>query len=178
MGDHDRQVESGVYPLTAANILLTSNGNVKTKKWCTPKSNTLHSKWTGEHSVVSLRLFHEGCEMIKMKAADLKSKERSKIDKFNYALNYHLPVTKGDGLEVLVDAKEKLMQTAPILIDCEWSKERLKRMMSLNGSGSRNAVVKKNNMKKGSHQIPMLDSKDLWMDKTLIRGKEHKKVTR
>ncbi|GKC00965.1 hypothetical protein Tco_0987101, partial [Tanacetum coccineum] len=45
-------------------------------------------------------------------------------------------------------------------------------------SGSRNAVVKKKNMKKGSHQIPMLDSKDLWMDKTLIRGKEHKKVTR
>ncbi|GKD25846.1 hypothetical protein Tco_1232060 [Tanacetum coccineum] len=33
-------------------------------------------------------------------------------------------------------------------------------------------------MKKGSQQIPMLDSEDLWMDKTPIRGKEHKKVTR
>ncbi|GJV61356.1 hypothetical protein Tco_1467456 [Tanacetum coccineum] len=70
------------------------------------------------------------------------------------------------------------MQIAPVLIDCEWSKERLKRMMSLNGSGSCNAVVKKKNTRKGSHQIPMLDSKDLWMDKTQIRGKEHQKVTR
>ncbi|GKD40042.1 hypothetical protein Tco_1260249 [Tanacetum coccineum] len=104
--------------------------------------------------------------------------QRSKVDKFNSALKYHLPVTKGDGLEVLVDAKEKLMQTASVSIDCEWSKERLKRMMSLNSSGSHNAVVKNNNMKKGSHHIPMLDSKDLWMDKKLIRGKEHKKVTR
>ncbi|GJX60831.1 hypothetical protein Tco_0292221 [Tanacetum coccineum] len=32
-------------------------------------------KWMGEHYVVSLRLFHERCEMIKIKAVDLKSKE-------------------------------------------------------------------------------------------------------
>ncbi|GJZ32721.1 hypothetical protein Tco_0578157 [Tanacetum coccineum] len=80
--------------------------------------------------------------------------------------------------QVLVDAKEKLMQIVPVLIDCEWSKERMKPMMSLNGSGSSNTVVKKKNTRKGSQQIPMLDSKDLWMDKTPIRGKEHKKMTR
>ncbi|GKD29745.1 ALA-interacting subunit 3-like protein [Tanacetum coccineum] len=51
-------------------------------------------------------------------------------------------------------------------------------MMSLNASGSCNGVVKKKNTRKGSHLIPMLDSKDLWMDKTQIRGKEHQKVTR
>ncbi|GKB61218.1 hypothetical protein Tco_0917404, partial [Tanacetum coccineum] len=105
---------------------------------------------------------------------NIEEEMRSKVDKFNSALKYHLPATKatkGVGLEfcntnvVLVDAKEKLMQTAPISIDCEWSKERLKRMMSLNGSGSRNVVVKKKNTRKGSQKIPMLDSKDLWMDK-------------
>ncbi|GJX03399.1 hypothetical protein Tco_0189315, partial [Tanacetum coccineum] len=44
---------------------------------------TTKAKWIGEHSVVSLRLFHEWCEeeflwdsdMIKIKATDLKSKE-------------------------------------------------------------------------------------------------------
>ncbi|GJU70196.1 hypothetical protein Tco_1256455 [Tanacetum coccineum] len=99
---------------------------------------------------------------------NIEEEMRSKVDKFNSALKYHLPATKatkGVGLEVLVDAKEKLMQTAPISIDCEWSKERLKRMMSLNGSGLRNVVVKKKNTRKGSQKIPMLDSKDLWMDK-------------
>ncbi|GJV62344.1 hypothetical protein Tco_1468444 [Tanacetum coccineum] len=99
---------------------------------------------------------------------NIEEEMRSKVDKFNSALKYHLPAikaTKGVGLEVLVDAKEKLMQNAPISIDCEWSKERLKRMMSLNGSGSRNVVVKKKNTRKGSQKIPMLDSKDLWMDK-------------
>ncbi|PWA89360.1 hypothetical protein CTI12_AA111730 [Artemisia annua] len=74
------------------------------------------------------------------------------------------------------------MQTAPVSVDCGGSKKRLKRMMSLNRSGPSNAPdqtrpEKKKNTRKGSQKIPMLDSEDSWMDKTPIRGKEHKKVT-
>nr|GEV12052.1 hypothetical protein [Tanacetum cinerariifolium] len=76
-----------------------------------------------------------------------------------------------------IGAETRRMQTAPVSIDCGGSKKRLKRMMSLNGSGSSNALEKKKNARKGSQQIPMLDSEDLWMDKTPIKGKEHKKVT-
>lgn len=74
------------------------------------------------------------------------------------------------------------IQTAPVSIGCGGSTKRLQRMMSLNVGSSSNArdqvtPKKKKNTTHTFQQMPMLDSEDLWIDKTPIRGKEHKKVT-
>ncbi|KAI3803556.1 hypothetical protein L1987_31712 [Smallanthus sonchifolius] len=76
--------------------------------------------------------------------------------------------------------KSQRIQTAPVSIDCGGSSKRLQRMMSANGGSSSNnrcetTPRKKENMKHVVQQIPMLDSEDLWIDKTPVRGK---KVTR
>ncbi|KAI3774904.1 hypothetical protein L1987_49467 [Smallanthus sonchifolius] len=79
--------------------------------------------------------------------------------------------------------KSQRIQTAPVSIDCGGSTKRLQRMMSSNGGSSSNnrceiTPRKKENMKQVLQQIPMLDSEDLWIDKTPVRGEQHKKVTR
>nr|GEU67318.1 THO complex subunit 2 isoform X2 [Tanacetum cinerariifolium] len=59
----------------------------------------------GEHSVVSLRLFHKGyeeeflwdSEMIKIKAADLKSKEVERRDKIEKDHEIKISRSKVDG---------------------------------------------------------------------------------
>nr|XP_043627173.1 uncharacterized protein LOC122598651 [Erigeron canadensis] len=78
--------------------------------------------------------------------------------------------------------KSQRIQTAPVSMGCGGSTKRLQRIMSLNGASSSNVrdqVIpkKKEIVNQASHKIPMLDSEDLWIDKTPIRGKEHKKVT-
>ncbi|XP_071715065.1 uncharacterized protein [Rutidosis leptorrhynchoides] len=75
------------------------------------------------------------------------------------------------------------IQTAPVSIGCGGSTKRLQRMMSLNVGSSINVrdqvtPKKKKNAKQAFQQIPILHSEDLWMDKTPIRGKEQKNVTR
>lgn len=80
--------------------------------------------------------------------------------------------------------ESRRIQTAPVSIDCGGSKKRLQRIMTLNGGGSssnsRDQITsrKKKNTKQRSQKIPMLESEDLWIDKTPIPGKEQKKVTR
>ncbi|KAI3789491.1 hypothetical protein L2E82_02288 [Cichorium intybus] len=70
------------------------------------------------------------------------------------------------------------IQTAPVSISCgAASTKRLRRMTAVDGGSSSNGRQIKAGKKKTTHQIPMLHSEDLWMDKTPIRGKERKKVT-
>ncbi|KAL8235457.1 hypothetical protein R6Q59_021557 [Mikania micrantha] len=73
--------------------------------------------------------------------------------------------------------KSQRIQTAPVLIDCGGSTKRLQKMMSsTDGSSSNNGPEKKENMKHAIQQIPMLDSVDIWIDKTPVRGQQHKKM--
>ncbi|KAK9050279.1 hypothetical protein SSX86_030750 [Deinandra increscens subsp. villosa] len=77
--------------------------------------------------------------------------------------------------------KSERIQTSPVSIDCGGSTKRLHKMMSFNGGSSSNndnatTPRKKENKKHAIQQIPMLDSEDLWMDKTPVRGNPRKKV--
>ncbi|KAI3716197.1 hypothetical protein L6452_23363 [Arctium lappa] len=79
------------------------------------------------------------------------------------------------------------IQTAPVSVSCGGSTKRLQRMVSMNGGGSSNArdqvrpekkekkKMKKEAARQAVQRIPMLDSEDLWIDKTPIRAKEHGK---
>ncbi|CAH1425770.1 unnamed protein product [Lactuca virosa] len=71
------------------------------------------------------------------------------------------------------------IQTAPVSISCgAESTRRFRRMVAVSGGSSSNGHHQvKPGKKKTTHKIPMLDSEDLWVDKTPIRGKERKKVT-
>ncbi|XP_076928098.1 uncharacterized protein LOC143591929 [Bidens hawaiensis] len=74
------------------------------------------------------------------------------------------------------EIKPRKIQTEPVSIDCRGSTKRLQKMVSSNGNET--ALRKKKNMKHVSQQIPMLESEDLWIDKTPVRGEQRKKVTR
>ncbi|KAJ0530696.1 hypothetical protein HanRHA438_Chr10g0463651 [Helianthus annuus] len=71
--------------------------------------------------------------------------------------------------------KSQRIQTAPVSIDCGGSTKRLQRMITMNGH---EVAPRKKDVKHVSQQIPMLDSEDLWVDKTPVRGEQGKKVTR
>ena len=82
------------------------------------------------------------------------------------------------------------IQSGPVSVSCGGSSKRLQRMMSMNGGSSRdsrnpvrpesgNKKKKEEGGRQAVQRIPMLDSEDLWIDKTPVRAKEHdKKVGR